>query len=90
MSVLDLRAVLRKMMSGGCQPCGKEGEYKKIVGDIRVRSEEVRAKLQKYRGTATSRPRLLGNEELRGCGVEELKRGAEWLQHRTIELRREV
>lgn len=45
-------------------------------------------KLQKYRGTATTRPKLLNSEDLRGRGVEELKLGAEWLQRRTIELRR--
>lgn len=37
-SVLDLRAVLRKMISGGCQPSPKEDEYKKVVEQIRTRS----------------------------------------------------
>lgn len=89
-SVLDLRAVLRKMIGGECQPCARGDEYKKVIVDIRARSEELRAKLQKYRGSATSRPKLLSSEDLRCCGVEELKLGAEWLQRRTIELRREA
>lgn len=76
------------MISGGCQPSAKEDEYKRVVAEIRTRSEEVRAKLQKYRVTATTRPKLLSSEDLRGRGVEELKLGAEWLQRRTIELRR--
>lgn len=86
--VLNIQESLSKQMSHSKQSTKDERTYTETVDSIRRKGSDVRAKISKYRGTNTRSARLTNEDLLKSKAIVEVKKGTEYLQKKTLEMRR--
>lgn len=78
------------MMSHSKISTKDERTYIETVENIRKKGSDVRAKISKYRGINIKMGRFTNEDLLKSKAVVEIKKGTEYLQKKTLEMRREV
>lgn len=88
MSVLNIRESLSKQMYHSKQSTNDGRSYTETVDSIRKKGSDIRAKISKYRGTNIRSTRLTNEDLLKSKAIVEIKKGTEYLQKKTLEMRR--